>query len=245
MNEIQFINFPAVTNADEDGLLAMGGDLTVDTLVSAYSQGIFPWFNQGQPTLWWSPDPRLVLFPHEVKVSRSLAKRIRQQQYQVTANQAFNDVIESCAYRGQNLKSVNESNTEIEDTCITYSMKGAYTALHKLGYAHSIEVWEQDNLVGGLYGLSLGDVFFGESMFSVATDSSKVALATLCAWLKTHGWRIIDCQVSSPHLLSLGAREIQRTDFLQYLSAIDIDKTSKSFAKDITQCSIDSVINKV
>ena len=237
---IDFVAFPDVENANPDGLLTVGGDLSVDTLVSAYSQGIFPWFNDDQPVLWWSPNPRLVLYPEAIKVSRSLKKVIRKNELELRCNTEFEEVISGCALRGAT------ADLEIlEDTWITESMHEAYTQLHRQGYAHSIEVWEQDNLVGGLYGLSLGDVFFGESMFSVATDSSKVALATLCAWLKTHGWRIIDCQVSSPHLLSLGAREIQRTDFLQYLSAIDIDKTSKSFAKDITQCSIDSVINKV
>ena len=250
LNTINYVPFPAVENADNDGLLAMGGDLSIDTLVSAYSQGIFPWFNHGQPVLWWSPDPRLVLYPNKIKVSRSLKKKLRQQRFRVSCNQAFEQVITSCALRGQTInnskhnKSVEES--EPENTWITQSMSHAYTALNSNGYAHSIEVWDEDGrLVGGLYGLALGEVFFGESMFSLVADASKIALSNLCAWLKINNYKIIDCQVTSDHLLSLGAEEIRRSDFLPYLNNINIHQRSKEFAQDISQLPINSVINTV
>ena len=244
MNKINFIAFPAVSNASDDGLLAMGGDLTVDSLVSAYSQGIFPWFNHDQPILWWSPDPRLVLFPSEVRISRSLKKKIRQQQFEVSANQAFTEVIKSCAFRGMNLGKNQSKSLSREDTWITDSMQEAYTALHQQGYAHSIEVWEQGILVGGLYGLVLGKVFFGESMFSVASDASKVALATLCAWLRANDYEIIDCQVSNGHLLSLGAREIARSEFLTHLRSLNIEQPTLNFAQDISQLDAETVIKQ-
>ncbi|MCL4122396.1 UNVERIFIED_CONTAM: hypothetical protein GTU68_011903 [Idotea baltica] len=210
----------------------MGGDLSVDTLVSAYCQGIFPWFNNDQPILWWSPDPRMVLVP----------KRIRQQRFKVSCNQRFEQVINSCALRG--LKSTNELSDNTE-TWITESMAVAYTALHKQGYAHSVEVWEEDELVGGLYGLALGNVFFGESMFSIATDASKIALATLCCWLRQHDFHLIDCQVSSDHLTSLGAKEVSRELFLDSLKTINIHQPCINFGKDISQLRPESVINKV
>lgn len=245
MSKLNFISFPAVNNADQDGLLAMGGDLSVDTLVSAYSQGIFPWFNDEQPILWWSPDPRMVLIPSEIKISRSLAKKIRQQRFTVSANQNFEQVITNCALRGQSAANPDDVDKDTwEDTWITQSMSDAYIALHKKGYAHSIEVWDKDRLVGGLYGLALGNVFFGESMFSIATDASKIALVALCCWLKKNNYELIDCQVSSDHLLSLGAKEIPRQLFLDTLKDIDIQKTSTYFAQDISQLYTESVINK-
>lgn len=248
MSKINFIRFPDLNNANQDGLLATGGDLSVDTLVSAYSQGIFPWFNQNQPILWWSPNPRLVLFPNEVKISRSLAKCLRKKHYKVTVNKAFEEIIENCASRCQKPAQRPSHRADfvqaIEETWITQSMQEAYIALHQQSYAHSIEVWQQDTLVGGLYGLALGKVFFGESMFSSATDASKVALASLCTWLRAHNWKVIDCQVSSSHLLSLGAREIARSEFISYLQDIDIHQTASSFAQEITQYAPDSVINK-
>jgi len=252
LNEIKRVAFPDVNNADTDGLLAVGGDLSINSLVSAYSQGIFPWFNDNQPLLWWSPDPRLVLYPYKVKVSRSLAKTIRQQRFTVSCNEAFEQVIASCAHRGKNLNIPNGTKNRLtnqndsEGTWITQSMTQAYTALNKHGYAHSIEVWDLDNqLVGGLYGLALGKVFFGESMFSIVSDASKVALSSLCAWLKLHGYKVIDCQVRSDHLLSMGAEEIPRRDFLDYLVNINIQQSSRKFAQDISQLSINSVINRI
>lgn len=239
MNKINFVSFPPVTTADQDGLLAMGGDLSVDTLISAYRQGIFPWFSIGQPILWWSPDPRMVLHPVEIKISRSLAKKIRQQRYAISCNRDFSSVIKQCALRGQDRKVVSADTTWITD-----SMNKAYTALHEHGYAHSIEVWDDNQLVGGLYGIALGDVFFGESMFSSVTDASKIALATLCCWLRVNGYQLIDCQISSEHLLSLGAKEIPRSDFLSSLENINISQPCENFGKDISQLPTESVINR-
>ena len=229
---INFVQFPDVSNCNEDGLLAMGGDLSVDTLVSAYTQGIFPWFNDDQPILWWSPDPRLVLFPDQVKCSRSLRKNIRQHSFTVSCNTQFEQVISRCALRGN--ATNNEHNTEQSGTWITDSMRQAYLSLHQQGYAHSVEVWQADKLVGGLYGIALGDVFFGESMFSDVSNASKVALVTLCRYLERHHFKVIDCQVSSSHLLSMGAEEISRKQFLSYLSTIEYQPANVIFSNDFS-----------
>lgn len=218
---LNFQPFPALENADDDGLLAMGGDLSVNTLVSAYAQGVFPWFNPGQPILWWSPDPRLVLYPEQVKVSRSLKKSLRNK-FTVTCNQAFEQVISGCALRGQAHSD--------EPTWITDSMYEAYFSLHQQHYAHSIEVWHGESLVGGLYGVCLGKVFFGESMFSRMPDASKTALVYLCQHLINQQFKLIDCQVASDHLLSLGAVEIPRNEFVNSLVNIDINQASPDFA---------------
>lgn len=226
---INYISFPSLGNATEDGLLAMGGNLSIDTLVSAYSQGIFPWFNEDQPILWWSPNPRMVLYPDELKISRSLRKFIRQERYFLSCDQAFADVIQNCA-----LRISDELSTTANSTWITNEMLSAYQKLFNEGYAHSIEVWqgsaEQPTLVGGLYGVVLGDVFFGESMFSAQSNASKVALVGLCDWLIQRDFQVIDCQVASAHLFSLGAREIPRSQFMQHLSGLDISQDSKDFA---------------
>lgn len=219
---IKPIQFPELTQANRDGLLAMGGELNPDWLVSAYSQGIFPWFSQGQPILWWSPDPRMVLFPDKVHVSRSLRKVIKQKQFSVTCNQNFAEVISNCAMRGATSK-------QDDGTWITDEMNQAYQELHKLNYAHSIEVWQHGELVGGLYGIALGKVFFGESMFSHKSNASKVALVALCQYLITRGYKIVDCQVTSDHLLSLGAEEIPRTKFAEYLQGINIQQADIEF----------------
>jgi len=237
---VNFVAFPDVINANEDGLLAMGGDLSVDTLVSAYAQGIFPWFNQDQPILWWSPDPRLVLYPERVKVSRSLAKTIRSSKYRVSCNTQFERVIKGCALRGS-----TQAHTTPADTWITDSMSSAYLELHRLGYAHSIEVWQENTLVGGLYGVALGQVFFGESMFSSASDASKVALVALCTWLKHLNFNVIDCQVASEHLISLGAEEITRSAFLEVLDGVNIEHTQTNFAVDFEQLSLENAITVV
>jgi len=237
---VNFVAFPDVINANEDGLLAMGGDLSVDTLVSAYGQGIFPWFNQDQPILWWSPDPRLVLYPERVKVSRSLAKTIRSSKYRVSCNTQFERVIKGCALRGS-----TQAHTTPADTWITDSMSSAYLELHRLGYAHSIEVWQENTLVGGLYGVALGQVFFGESMFSSASDASKVALVALCTWLKHLNFSVIDCQVASEHLISLGAEEITRSAFLEVLDGVNIEHTQTNFAVDFEQLSLENAITVV
>ncbi|MBX2849409.1 MAG: leucyl/phenylalanyl-tRNA--protein transferase [Acidiferrobacterales bacterium] len=222
---IAFQPFPSLDNADEDGLLAMGGDLSLNTLVSAYAQGVFPWFNEGQPILWWSPDPRLVLYPDEVKISRSLKKNLKNK-YQVTCDRVFKHVVKGCALRGSTPNSVPEG------TWITEQMYEAYVDLHNAGYAHSIETWNNDQLVGGLYGVCLGDVFFGESMFSLEVDASKVALVYLCQHLLNKNFQLIDCQVASDHLFTLGAREIPRKAFTDSLVNINIHQSTSNFADD-------------
>lgn len=223
--QLSFVAFPDLENASDEGLLAMGGDLSSSTLLSAYAQGIFPWYNQGQPILWWSPDPRLVLYPNKLKISRSLAKTIRQQRFRLSCDVAFDDVIEHCALRGQ-LKPFSAQ----PETWITVEMKQAYQTLRQLGYAHSIEVWQDHRLVGGLYGVVLGKLFFGESMFSTVSDASKVALCGLCSWLIKKNFELVDCQVSSDHLLSLGAEEVHRSEFVKPLSQIDLQQPSKDFS---------------
>ena len=227
---VNYVSFPAASNANQDGLLAMGGDLTVDTLVSAYSQGIFPWFNEGQPVLWWSPDPRLVLYPERVKISRSLAKTIRQRRFTLSCDQQFEKIVQGCALRG----SPQPFSMKAE-TWITASMHEAYSTLFQNGYAHSIEVWRGRELVGGLYGVALGNVFFGESMFSAESDASKVALVGLCQFLVGKKFSVIDCQVETGHLVSMGAQSISREDFLEYLTDIDIDQTTATFADGFEQ----------
>ena len=206
------LNFPCSDQAlsDPNGLLAVGGDLSAERLISAYRQGIFPWYEEGQPILWWSPSPRAVLFPEKIYISRSLKKRIRRNDYQVTCDQAFHQVIQHCAHVPRH---------EQDGTWITGDMMNAYGQLHAAGVAHSIEVWQGDQLAGGLYGLAIGRIFFGESMFSLRTDASKVAFVYLSRQLEKWGFAVIDCQVSNPHLISLGAEEINRPHFNQLLDA--------------------------
>ncbi len=201
--------FPSVKKAlkEPDGLLAIGGCLSKKRLVNAYRQGIFPWYNPGEPILWWSPDPRLVLFPEKLVVSRSLRKTLRQHVYSVTIDQAFAEVMTRCA----------QPRAGQSGTWITADIKQAYNELFRLGLAHSAEAWLDGELVGGLYGVALGQVFFGESMFHSRTDASKVAFAVLVEQLKAWGYRLIDCQVHSPHLVSLGAEEVSRDEFGQWL----------------------------
>lgn len=203
-------SFPPLEKAlrDPDGLLAIGGTLSEERLLEAYKKGIFPWFNHGQPVMWWSPDPRCVLFPEELKVSRSLAKRLKQNRYKITYDKAFWEVINECA----------AERNGIDDTWITHEIKEAYFNLFNLGYAHSVECWQDNKLVGGLYGIAMGKIFFGESMFSRASDASKVALVDLCQHLIDKEFRLIDCQVHSKHLQTLGAKPIQRDFFVQYLN---------------------------
>lgn len=204
------LRFPPVSQASDEGLLAVGGDLRPERLLEAYRNGIFPWYSRGQPILWWSPDPRTVLFPAKLKVSRSLRKRLRQGGYRISIDEAFGEVMRACAGpRGRSPSG----------TWITPEMLAAYTRLHALGHAHSVEAWDGEELVGGLYGVALGAAFFGESMFSRATDASKVAFAHLVRQLEAWGYALIDCQVASEHLFSLGAEEIPRTEFLAGLAA--------------------------
>ena len=201
--------FPPVERAlrDPNGLLAAGGELTVPRLLEAYRRGIFPWYSSGEPVLWWSPDPRMVLYCDELKVARSLAKSVRNKGYQVRVDTAFAAVLDGCADRA-------------EGTWLDRSMRAAYLALHRAGYAHSFETWRGDDLVGGLYGVALGRMFYGESMFSRATDASKVALVKLVATLKARGFPLIDCQMRTELLASLGAREIPRRTFLRALAPL-------------------------
>jgi leucyl/phenylalanyl-tRNA--protein transferase len=202
------IIFPDPEKADADGLLAVGGDLSVNTLISAYSRGIFPWYSQEMPILWWSPDPRLVLFPEKLKISKSLRHIIRQGKYQVRKDTNFKKVIEYCAStrrKGQ------------EGTWITEEMKQAYIRLHNEGYAHSFEAYYKNELAGGLYGVSLGRAFFGESMFHTMTDASKVALFCLVEYINKWKFHFIDAQQPTSHMKMMGAEEISRKEFLRIL----------------------------
>ena len=196
---------PATAETDPDGLLAMGGDLTLPRLVSAYRQGIFPWYSQGQPILWWSPDPRMVLFPEELHLSRSLRKELRKRRFEITFDQNFEAVIRACA----------APRHPGEGTWLTHEMILAYETLHERGIAHSVEAWQEGQLVGGLYGVQQGSLFFGESMFSRVSNASKVAFVHLVRSLQRHGCPLVDCQVYTPHLESLGATLIPRTRFLE------------------------------
>lgn len=206
----EVIWFPPVEEAIEDGLLAFGGDLTPQWLLEAYSRGIFPWFNSdNSEILWWSPDPRFVLFPHELKIHRSLRQVMKKKLFTVTFDTAFEQVINECA---QPRKSQ-------VGTWITKRMKSAYISLHELGYAHSVEVWHYGKLVGGLYGVSLGNAYFGESMFTRVDNASKIALVTLTAVARRLGFIFIDCQVYTDNLKQFGARFIERYEFINLLQA--------------------------
>jgi leucyl/phenylalanyl-tRNA--protein transferase len=200
--------FPPAHRAESDGLLAMGGDLSVERLVNAYAHGIFPWYNEGDPILWWSPDPRMVLEPRGIHISKSLGRTLRQSRFAVTFDGAFEPVIDACAtVRGPGR----------EGTWITPAMRRAYLELHAAGLAHSVEAWRDGELAGGLYGVSLGACFFGESMFTRVTDASKVALAALAARLAAWDFELIDCQMETAHLRRMGARPIPRRFFLHRL----------------------------
>jgi leucyl/phenylalanyl-tRNA--protein transferase len=201
--------FPPVEEALEEpnGLLCAGADLSPARLLDAYRRGIFPWYSRGEPLLWWSPDPRMVLHCHELKVSRSLGKSVRNKGYEVRIDTSFAEVLKGCA-------------TRAEGTWLGPDMRAAYLALHRAGHAHSFETWLEGKLVGGLYGVAIGRMFYGESMFSRATDASKVALVALVRELNARGFPLIDCQMNTPLLASLGAREIPRSDFLRALSAL-------------------------
>ena len=195
---------PARSLADPDGLVAAGGDLSVPRLLAAYRRGIFPWYQDGQPILWWSPDPRAVLLPGAMHLSRSLRRTLRQNRYQVSVDQRFDEVIRLCA-----------ATRAASGTWITAEMIEAYRALHRLGYAHSVEAWHAGELAGGLYGVALGAMIFGESMFSLRSDASKVALAKLMQVARQHDLALIDCQFSNAHLESLGSRCMPRREFLK------------------------------
>lgn len=206
--------FPPVDAAlpDPNGLLAAGADLSPERLLAAYARGIFPWFNPGEPILWWSPDPRMVLFPQEFEPSRSLRKRLRRSDYEVRVDTAFREVMLACA----------EPRPGQRGTWITAQMVAAYVRLHHLGHAHSVETWIAGELVGGLYGVAIGRVFFGESMFTRVRDAGKIAFAHLVAQLTDWGYGLIDCQMSTRHLASLGAREIPRSEFTALLAQLTV-----------------------
>lgn len=204
-------SFPCIHNALScpNGLLAAGGDLAPARLVYAYRHAIFPWFDSGQPILWWSPDPRCVLRPAAFHVARRFRRSLRQCPFSVSWNRAFAEVINACAERRDSMPG----------TWITFGMIDAYTRLHREGWAHSVEVWQERTLVGGIYGLAIGRVFFGESMFSKSSNASKVALLTLCRQLAGHDFELLDCQMPSPHLLGLGAELMPRQEFGALLRA--------------------------
>ncbi|KJH82823.1 leucyl/phenylalanyl-tRNA--protein transferase [Stutzerimonas stutzeri] len=212
------LSFPPLEKAmrDPNGLLAAGGDLSPERLLAAYRHGCFPWYQDGQPLLWWSPDPRTVLFPEELHVSRSLRKKLRQGAFDITFDRAFRDVIEGCA----------GPRSYADGTWITTPMQEAYEKLHQLGIAHSVEVWQDERLVGGLYGLAMGRLFFGESMFSHTTDASKVGFVTLVERLRDWGFKLIDCQMPTQHLASFGARTIARQTFAEMLARYLDDPSS-------------------
>ena len=201
--------FPSPDSASEEGLVAVGGEITTVRVLSAYRQGIFPWYSEDQPVLWWSPEPRAVLYPDEIKISRSLKKTLRKKNMRVTADQAFGEVIKACA--GPRIQSPGGG------TWITDEMMVTYTQLHEMGYGHSIEVWLDEKLVGGLYGLALGSAFFGESMYSHAPDASKIALVHLAKYASSTGIDFIDCQLPTEHLSSMGAIDISRNEYLATL----------------------------
>ncbi len=208
--------FPPVERAlhSPNGLLAAGGDLSASRLLEAYRHGIFPWFNPGEPVLWWSPDPRMVLIPGEFKTSRSLAKVLRNGIYEVRCDTAFEQVMRACA-----APRAAHPNSQ-PGSWIGEDMIAAYGALHQMGYAHSVEVWMEGKLVGGLYGVCIGRMFYGESMFSYADNASKIALAFLSRQLERWQFAMIDCQMKTPHLATLGAREIQRSEFIARLQEL-------------------------
>ncbi len=216
--------FPDTATAldEPDGLLAAGGDLSPRRLIEAYRRGIFPWFSADDPILWWSPNPRCVLFPDQIHISRSMRKHINKSHFNVTFDAAFEEVIRACA-------STREAST---GTWISKEMQQAYIELHQQGHAHSVEVWEDEKLIGGLYGLGIGKLFFGESMFSLRKNASKVAFIALCQQLERWKYSLIDCQVHNNHLESLGATNIPRDEFIDYIRHNIDSKTSHDWHFD-------------
>jgi leucyl/phenylalanyl-tRNA--protein transferase len=235
--------FPDVSLAlrEPNGLLAVGGDLTPRRLITAYMQGIFPWYSQGQPILWWSPDPRAVLFPHRIKVTRSMRKVFRNGGFEVTFDRAFRDVLAACA----------QPRANSQGTWITAEIADAYLHLHRLGLAHSVEAWKNGKLVGGLYGVAIGRVFFGESMFSRVANASKIAFISLVHQLEAWDFAVIDCQIQSDHLRSLGSEDIPRAKFVSILKrdcrmhadrkkwSLDFDFVSSLYAPDTDDAGTD------
>ena len=212
--------FPPVEGADEDGVLALGGDLSSERLLLAYKTGVFPWYNEDEPIVWWAPNPRFVLYPNKLKVSKSMRSLLNKKAFRVSMNSAFDEVISNC-------KTI--SRNDQNGTWIDQEMKNAYTKLHKEGWVHSVETWQNDVLVGGLYGVCIGKCFFGESMFTKVSNASKYAFITLVNFLKNKGFELIDCQVHSPHLESLGAELITMERFQNYLKQCEYEKLDVNF----------------
>jgi leucyl/phenylalanyl-tRNA--protein transferase len=210
------IYFPDHTYADENGILALGGDLSPKRLILAYRNGIFPWFNEEDPIIWWSPDPRFVLYPKDLKVSKSMRKVLQKEEFQFTFDTDFGAVVQNC----QEVKR-NKQN----GTWITNDMHEAYVKMHELGFAHSVEVWQNGELVGGLYGVSFGKCFFGESMFAKVSNASKAGFITFVQNLANLGFDLIDCQTETAHLASLGAGFVSRNEFLKYLGSNNKEET--------------------
>ena len=219
--------FPPIEHALEDGLVAAGGDLSPQRLLNAYRHGLFPWFNQNDPILWWSPNPRMVLFTDKIKRSKSLKKTLKTTSIKVTLDQAFEQVMAACSQPRSDL--IDDPNN---GTWIHPEMIDAYVQLHQQGHAHSVECWQDGELVGGLYGVAIGKMFFGESMFSRIRDSSKIALVALCQQLERWGFKLIDCQVFSEHLASLGAEEIEQDEFMKYIHSLCQQDNIKNWALD-------------
>ncbi len=222
--DTQDIRFPPPELADKSGLLAIGGDLSPERVLASYYYGVFHWFNEDDPILWWSPDPRLVLFPDRLKISKSMRSVLRSNRFQVTYNCAFKKVISSCM-------KTPRPKQQSDGSWISEQIVDVYCHLHEKGYAHSVEVWQQGNLVGGLYGVILGKCFFGESMFAKVSNASKVALITMVHNLKKHDCQLIDCQIESAHLLRLGAENMSRQDFLKILDT-NFDAPHMNLAPD-------------
>ncbi|HIG92512.1 MAG TPA: leucyl/phenylalanyl-tRNA--protein transferase [Methylococcaceae bacterium] len=216
--------FPDVHNAlkNPDGLVAVGGCLSPERLINAYKQGIFPWFNPGDPLLWWSPDPRLSLFPNQFKPSKSLQRLFKKNKFTLTVNQFFPEVIQACARPRKNQP----------ETWISPEMISAYKSLHNKGFAHSVEVSRNNTLVGGLYGVSIGQVFFGESMFHIESNASKIAFYYLIMKLREWDYHLIDCQVKSDHLINWGAKELPRTEFIALVNQYCVKSTALAAWKD-------------
>ena len=216
------LQFPPVERALPEGILAVGGDLSVERLLLAYRRGIFPWYGEGEPILWWAPDPRFVLYPDNLRVTNSMRRVLRSGRFEITFDHRFNAVIEACR---------RVPRKDQPGTWIMQEMVDAYAALHRAGYAHSVEAWRDGELVGGLYGVALGSAFFGESMFALERDASKAAFITLVGELKRRGCNLIDCQVPTDHLASLGAGAIPRVQFMAEL-AVCLDAATVSGAWD-------------
>ena len=231
LGEEDSYTFPDADDATPDGILGVGGNLSPGMLLSAYRQGVFPWYSEGDPLLWWCPDPRFVLFLDKVHVSRSLKRSLRADRFRVTLDQAFGDVIHNCA---------TQPRAGQDGTWITAEMEEAYVRLHDLGYAHSCESWHGEVLVGGIYGVSLGHIFFGESMFSLTSDASKVALVALARTLRPLGFEMIDAQVHTRHVESMGGTEIDRSTFLSRLcAAMEHETLRGNWSEQIGQPTVD------